>query len=284
VLRSPRARCRDLARPCAGRRRRAFGVGAAAWALALGALGVAAAEEPEPVGSDRAGAATSTSTVGRGVLQLEAGLAYERERLAARPSDRRFTLEAALRGGLTERLELRVEGEPLVRLRGAEDETGHGDFTLSAKYRFLDAADGSWMPSLGVLPFVKLPVTEEPIGSGKTDFGALLLSSFALPGQVSVDLDAGLAAVGQSRPGGYVLQAIVAVGASRDLTDWLVLFSDVIYASREERASRDSVVLDAGVIWRAGRDVAVDASVVTSLTGPGPDWTVRAGVSLRFGR
>jgi hypothetical protein len=251
---------------------------AAACALALLPLGAGAAE-PEPIGPDRAGASTATSTVGRGAFQLEAGVAYEWERIGGSPSDRRFTVETALRGGVTERLELRVEGEPLVRLRGAEDETGHGDVTLSAKYRLLDAADDTWPPSLGVLPFVKLPVTEEPIGSGKTDFGALLLAS-----GVSLDANAGLAAVGQSRPGGYLLQVILAAGASRDLTEWLTLFGDVIYASREERSGRDSVVLDAGVIWRPTRDVAIDASAVTSLAGLGPDWALRGGVSIRFGR
>ncbi len=257
---------------------------AGACALALLPLGAWAADEPEPISPDRAGASLSTTTVGRGAVQLETGLAYERERIGGSPTERRFTVEAALRAGVTERLELRIEAEPLVRLRGAEDDTDHGDFTVSAKYRFLDASEGSWRPSLGVLPFVKLPVAEAPIGSGKTDFGALLLASFALPGQVSLDVDAGLAAVGQSRPGGYLLQAIVAAGASRDLTDWLTLFSDLVYASRAERAARDSVALDAGVIWRPTRDVAVDASVVTSLAGPGPDWAVRGGVSIRFGR
>ncbi len=255
-----------------------------ACALALLPLGAWAADEREPIAPDRAGAATGASTVGRGAIQVEAGLAYERERIAASPTDRRFTVEATLRAGVTERLELRVDGEPLVRLRGAEDETSHGYFALGAKYRFLDARDGSWVPSLAVLPFVKLPVAEEPIGSGKTDFGALLLASFALPGQLSLDVNAGLAAVGQSRPSGYLLQALVAAGASRDLMDWLTVFSDVVYASRDERSGRDSVTLDAGVLWRPRRDVAVDAWVVTSLAGPGPDWALRAGVSIRFGR
>jgi hypothetical protein len=257
---------------------------AGACALALLPLGAWAADEPEPISPDRAGAATSTTTVAPGAVQLETGLAYARERIGGSPTERRFSVEAAVRAGVSDHLELGFLGEPLVRLRGAEDDTDHGDFTLTAKYRVLDATEGAWRPSLALMPFVKLPVTEAPIGSGKTDFGALLLASFALPGQVSLDVDAGLAAVGQSRPGGYLLQAIVAAGASRDLTDWLSLFSDLVYASRDERAARDGVVLDAGLIWRPTRDVALDASVVTSLAGPGPDWAVRGGVSIRFGR
>jgi Putative MetA-pathway of phenol degradation len=256
----------------------------AACALALLPLVADAADEPEPIASDRAGASTGTSTVGRGAFQLEAGVAYERERIGGSPSARRFTVETDLRGGVTDRLELRVQGDPLVRLRGAEDETGHGDVTLGAKYRFRDSTDTSWQPSLGVLPLVKLPVADEPIGSGKTDFGALLLASFALPGGVSLDANAGLAAVGQSHPGGYLLQAIVVAGASHNAAEWMTLFGDLIYASRDERGGRDSLVLDGGIIWRPTRDVAVDASAVTSLAGTGPDWALRAGVSIRFGR
>jgi hypothetical protein len=255
-----------------------------ACALALLPLAAGAADEPEPVAPDRAGASTGTSTVGRGAFQLEVGVAHERERIGGSPSARRFKVETDLRGGVTDRLELRVQGDPLVRLRGAEAETGHGDVTLGAKYRFRDSTDGSWQPSLGVLPLVKLPVADEPIGSGKTDFGALLLASFALPGGVSLDANAGLAAVGQSRPGGYLLQAIVVAGASRDAAEWLTLFGDLIYTSREERGGRDSLVLDGGIIWRPTRDVAIDASAVTSLAGAGPDWALRAGVSIRFGR
>jgi hypothetical protein len=251
--------------------------------LLLLPLGARAADEVEPISPDRAGAASGTGTVGRGGFQVESGLAYLRESVAGGPAERRFRVEAGLRAGVVDRFELRLEGVPLVRMRGAEDETGLGDLFVAAKYRFLDAADDSWRPSLGVLPFVKLPVAEEPIGSEKTDFGGLLLASFALPGQVSLDLDAGLAAVGQSRPGGYLLQALVAAGASRDVLEWLTLFTDLVYASREERAGRDTVLLDLGVIWRPTRNVALDASAVTALAGRGPDWALRAGVSVRFG-
>lgn len=265
---------------------RAAGVRAlvAACALALVPLAAGAADEPEPIAPDRAGASLSTATVGRGAIQIETGLAYGRERIGGSPTERRFAVEGALRAGLTERLELRVEGDPLVVLRGEERETGHGELSVSARYRFLDATEDSPWPSLGVFPFVKLPVTEAPIGSGKTDVGVLLLASFALPWQVSLDLDAGLAAVGQSRPGGYLLQALAVAGLSRDVADGITLFTDLAYASRDERATRDSVVLDAGLVWRPARDVALDASIVTSMAGPGPDWAVRGGVSVRFGR
>jgi len=252
--------------------------------LSLLPLAAWAADEREPISPDRAGASTDTATVGAGVIQIETGLAYGHERIAGRPGARRFSAEAAVRWGLTERLEIGLDGEPLVRMRGPEDDTGHGDLTVTAKYRFLDAREGSWLPSLGLLPFVKLPVAKEPIGSGKTDFGALLLASVTLPGQVDLDVNAGLTAVGQSRPDGYLLQAVAALGLSRDVSESVSLFTDVLYASRGERAGGDSVLLDFGVIWWPTRDVALDFSLETSPVGTGADWAARAGVSFRFGR
>jgi Putative MetA-pathway of phenol degradation len=258
----------------------------AALALVLLLLPVAAGaeDEPEPIEPDRAGAATSTNTVGRGAVQLETGVAYAVERAAGASVTRQFNVDLLVRVGVTERLEVGFFGDPVVVQWGSQDVTDHGDFTLGAKYRFLDAPEGSALPALGVLPFVKLPVSEPPLGSGKTDVGALLLATFALPWQLSLDLDAGLAAIGQTRPGGHLLQAIVIGGLSYDAADWLTLFTDTQYTSREERDGRDRVLLDAGVMWRPTRNVALDASVVTSLVGAGPDWALRAGVSVRVGR
>jgi len=249
--------------------------------LALLPLGAGAVEDAEPIVPDRAGLSTSTATVGRGVVQIETGVAYRYERTGGASSDRRFNVDLLLRIGVAERLEVGFFGDPIVVQRGAVDVTDHGDFVLAAKYRFLDAPEGSWLPSLGLLPFVKLPVSEEPLGSGKTDVGALLLVSLGLPAQFNLDFNGGLAAVGQSRPSGYLLEAILAAGLSRDLGERLTLFTDLFYATRD---GRDGLLLDAGVIWRPTPDVALDASVVTSLAGRGPDWALRGGVSVRFGR
>jgi hypothetical protein len=91
-------------------------------------------------------------------------------------------------------------------------------------------------------------------------------------------------AVGQLHPDGYLLQALVAAGLSRDVAESVTLFTDLVYASRDERVGRDSVLVDLGAVWRPTRNIALDASVVTSLAGSGPDWAVRGGVSVRFGR
>jgi hypothetical protein len=257
---------------------------ALALALALLPLIAGAAEDEDKVEPDRASLSTGTNTVRRGAAQLEVGFNYGHERMAGAPTEKRFGLETALRVGVAGGLEIGVSAEPLVRLRGPVDDTGNGDFTLLAKYRFFDPPEGSPWPSLGVQPYVKLPVAEEPFGSGKTDFGANLLASFELPGRIGFDVNAGLSAIGQNQPSGYLLQALVAAGLSRDFGGAFTLFTDLLYTSREERDGRDTLLLDGGLVYYPARNVALDASVVTSLAGNAPDWTVRAGISVRFGR
>ena len=161
-------------------------------ALTFGAS-VAGAEEPARIQADRPGVSNSTSTVPPGALQIEGGVDYSRSRVSGGPDERQFVLGAMLRAGLTDRLEVRLDGAPLVRLRGAENDTGFGDPTLGVKYRFLDSPEGSWWPSLGLLPFVKLPVARSPIGSERVDFGVTALASVDLTWQLGLDANVGLA-------------------------------------------------------------------------------------------
>lgn len=260
------------------------------WRVALTACllhaagGAAFGDSPSEVVTDRPDVADSTQTVPLGAFQLETGLEYTRTRIAASPSERRLAVQATLRAGLSDRLEVRLEGEPLVRVRGAEEDTDHGDLTLGFRYRFLDSPEGRWWPSLGVQPFAKFPIADAPIGSERPDFGLLALASLELPWHLSLDVNAGLTAVGQARPNGYLLQALVAASLGRAITDHLSAFVELFFLSRGERDGRDALSLDTGVVYLLTKRIALDAAVETSLTGRGPDYAFKAGISARFGR
>jgi hypothetical protein len=230
------------------------------------------------VSPDRAGAAVAATTVGRGVT----GLQDTHESIGGSPAQKRFSVQLAVRGGVTDHLEFGIDGEPLVSLSGAADATNIGILSLNAKWVFYDSPEGSGWPTLGLQPLVKLPVAREPIDSGKFAFGVLLLASFDLPAAFNLDFNAGVGARGQSS-GGYLAQTQAALGLSRDVSQAVQLFTDLAFASRDERHGRSSLGLDAGMLWWPTRHVAVDASVVTSLVGQGPDWGFRSGVSVRFG-
>ena len=244
----------------------------------------AVAADGDSIDPDRPDLSFSAKTVGARTVQVETGLLFERTRTAGEPTERRLAAEMTVRIGVGDRLELRVDSEPIVRLRGAEDATDVGDFAVGAKWRFLDAVPDAAWPALALLPFVKLPTAPTPIGTGKADYGLLLLASFELPADFALDVNAGVVAVGQTRPSGHLAQARVSASLSRKLGASLSTFGEIFYASREERSGREQVALDAGLVWTVLPDLALDAAVGTSLYGSAPDVFVRAGGSVRFGR
>jgi hypothetical protein len=251
--------------------------------LLLGAPAIALGNDGE-IDPDRPDVSTSARPVGRGVIQLESGLDYTRTSLAASPAERRFAVQATLRIGLTDALEARLEGEPLVRLRGAEEATDVGDLVVGLKYQLFEPPKDSPWPTLGLLPFVKLPTGQSPIGSEEADGGLIGLASFALPGDVDLDLNAGVVALGQRNPGGILLQALVSTSLSYSLMKRLRSFAEFFFQTREEREGQDQAGIHAGLLYVITSSLALDASVRTSLIGQAPDYGLRAGLSVRFGR
>jgi Putative MetA-pathway of phenol degradation len=257
-------------------------LGALCLAVTIGAAGAAAAES-ERIQPDRPSVSTSASTVEPGAVQIESGTVYSRTSIGGSPAEKQFALELTWRVGLTERLEVRLEGEPLVVTRNQEDDTGLGDLTLDAKYRFFDGREDSWLPSLGVMPFVTLPVAHAPHGTNTPDFGLIGLVSFDFPWGLSLDTNLGLVGRAQ-RPNGYLVQGVASAALGLDIGERWSTFAEVFFTSAAARGARDSVGFDAGVQFFLSRVIALDAAGQTSLAGPGPDYLFRAGLSVRFGR
>jgi hypothetical protein len=209
---------------------------------------------------------SSASTVPQGAVQIEAGGGYSRTSIGGACADREFTLDFTLRAGLTDRMEIRLDGQPLVVTRGQQDDTGIGDIALQAKYRFLNAPEGGWWPALAMLPFVKFPTAHAPHGANRPDFGLIGIASFALTWKL------GLA------------QGAVSAALSRDIGERWSTYVEIFYTSPDSRGARDSVGFDAGVQFFVTPYLVLDAAGQTSLAGPGPDYAFRTGLSVRFGR
>ena len=235
------------------------------------------AAEIEP---DRPELTESAKLVPRGAVQLESGLAFSRERRAGLTAEKTFAAEADLRIGVARDVELDLGWEPLVRVRGPEDDTGIGDVTLGLRYRFVRGIeDELWPPHLALKVFAKLPAANEPIGTGRPDFGVLFLASLELPQEFELEVNVGAAAIGQRR-GGYLAQAIVTASLSRELAPSLLGFLELLFGSRDERDGRDQLAVNVGLVYRLTHMMAVDAGVQTSLVGQGPDYVVRTGLSV----
>ncbi len=131
---------------------------------------------------------------------------------------------------------------------------------------------------------MKLPTAREPIGSERPDFGALLLMSIALPWGLSLDANAGVAAIGQRRPEGFIPQGIVSASLSWAVTERLSTITELFFSTKDERGGRDSLLTTVALMYRVTPRLAVDAGMRTTLTGRGPDWSALIGLSVRLGR
>lgn len=252
----------------------AFGLVALLW---LGATGAAA----QDINPDRPDLTTSAEVVPVGAVQIETGLEYGRTRVGGGPTERQLTVQGVLRAGLLPALEVSLEGQPFVWLRAGQEDHGSGDYAIGLKYRFYAPDDG---PALAVKPFLKLPVAREPIGTERTDVGALLLMTLGLSERLSLDANAGVAAVGQRRPEGYIAQGIASAALSWGLTERLTAIGELFFATRDAREERDGLFTTVALMYRPVPWMALDAGMRTTLTGRGPDWSAFLGLSVRLGR
>jgi hypothetical protein len=135
-----------------------------------------------------------------------------------------------------------------------------------------------------VKPFVKLPTASAPIGSERPDVGALLLVTFALPKDLTLDTNWGVAALGQRHPEGFIPQGIASASLTTPVTDRLSAITELFFATKEERDSRASLRTTLAIMYKVTPRLALDGGIRTTLVGPGPDWSVFVGLSARFGR
>jgi hypothetical protein len=214
-------------------------------------------------------------------VQLESGVAFSRERRGGFAAEKMFEVEADLRIGLARDIELNLGWSPLVRVWGPEDDTGIGDVTLGVRYRFVRGIEGEfWPPDAAVKVFAKLPAADEPRGTGRPDFGLLLLASFDLPHEFELEVNVGAAAVGQPRRSDFLAQAIATASLSRELAPSLLGFLELLFNSRTEREGREQLAVNVGLVYRLTSTLAIDAGVQTSVVGQGPDYVVRTGLSV----
>jgi hypothetical protein len=250
--------------------------------LALVLVGLfAAPARAADIDPDRPELTESAKLLRRGFVQLESGLAFSRERRDGFANEKTFEAAADLRIGLLHDVELNLSWEPLVSVWGREDAVGVGDVTLGVRYRFVEGIeDEPWPPHVAVKVFAKLPAMNEPIGTGRPDFGVLLLASFELPNDFELEVNVGAAAVGQPRSNRFLGQAIATASLSRDITQSMLGFLELLFNSRQEEEGREYFAVNVGLVYRLTRNLAIDAGFQTLVAGRGPDYVARTGLSV----
>ena len=101
---------------------------------------------------------------------------------------------------------------------------------------------------------------------------------------LSLDVNAGAAALGQRRPEGFLPQGVASGSLLWAVTERLSTITELFFATKEERDSRANLRTTVALLYKLTPLMAVDAGMRTTLVGPGPDWSAFVGFSARFGR
>lgn len=210
--------------------------------------------------ADRPGLADGSTTVDRGVVQLETGLTGEGG------DEESFTLPTLLRYGITNGLELRIASDVVGWTSGDGD---IASVTAGFKLRLREGA----FP-LSLIASVQPPSGEGSLRSSVFESEARLVSDIDITEGLSLTPNVGVALVE-----GDGAVAIFAATLEREMGSALP-FLDVEATIGD---GDQSMIVDAGLAWVVRPDTQLDISAGADLFGDEyPEWFIAAGYSRRF--
>jgi hypothetical protein len=214
----------------------------------------------ESIVADRPGLADGSTTVARGVAQLEIGVT------ADGGDEEHITLPTLVRFGITDRLELRIDSDVVGLTSGNAD---IAPVSAGFKLRLRDGA----LP-LSLIASVQPPSGEGSFRASAFESEARLVSDIELAEGLSLTPNVGVALV---EGGGAA--AIFAMTLERELGHALPFIDfETTIADGET-----SMIADAGVAWVVRPNTQLDISAGLDVLGDEyPEWFVAAGYSRRF--
>lgn len=261
---------------------------AAAILCGLAAAG-ARADDGDAISTDRPGFAESSQTVGKGRVQLETSLQWDRQR-DDELHTRTLTTPTLLRIGLGESSELRIETDGRTVVHASEPSSGvhttvagYADTALGIKWHLADAqGEGlAARPSLGLLLHAELPSGSRELRGHGLRPSLRLAADWDLAQGTTFSLMPGLATDSddQGRRYGY---GLLAANLGREFSERLRGFVEAAatqVASARHGGAQASV--DAGLVYLVNKDCQLDVSLVHGLDRRSPDLSLAFGLSLR---
>jgi hypothetical protein len=249
------------------------------FAAACGLPLAASAGDDDTISSDRPDFVESSQVVGKGRLQLETSLQWERDR-AGGVTARTLTTPTLLRIGLGETTELRFETDGrTIEHAGGGTTAGYADTSVGIKWHTADQNGAA--PSLGWLLHADLPSGSSALRGSGVRPSLRVAAEWELANGFGVGIMPGVGTDNDERGArrGY---GILAATVGHDITERLHGFVELA-APRIARANRGGTqaVFDAGVTWLVTNDLQLDASVSRGLNGRTPDLGVGLGLSVR---
>lgn len=259
-------------------------------AMPSDAVGADFASTPEPapanaapIIADRPGLPFSTTAVTPGRLQLEIGTPTITLDDSGGVETTLVNFPASLRYGLTDRVELRLDG-PIYNFLDIEDdagdrsfENGFADLGVGTKIEISQASEA--IPASALLASIGLPIGEEPFGSDDPTFDLSYAASYGVTDRNELVFLGGASAADEGD--GYEVTGTLAVLVSQSLSDRAGVYVEAgWFPPFFHTGVEDAVVAGAGVTYLLTDRVQLDAFFDRGLTEGAPDWNFGAGISL----
>lgn len=250
------------------------------------ALGSAAHAGEEPIATDRPDFVESSDVVGKGRLQLETSLAWERDRQGGIKS-RLASTPTLLRVGISEDWELRLETDGRLRQRseaaGVSARTsGWSDLAIGAKWHHLDGDEETGRPGVAWLLHLDLDSGSGAFRGQGVRPSLRGVAEWEFAGGWSLGVMPGIYR-DRDESGQHYTGAIMAAVLGKSLNENLRVFVEL--AGQQLTSSRHGgkvVTFDTGLAYTLTRDLQLDVALSRGISKTAPDlaWTV--GVSTRF--
>jgi hypothetical protein len=242
------------------------------------------ADGEEPISTDRPDFVESSEVVGNRVVQIETGVSLDHDSLPGGYSET-FTTPTLLRVGIGSNTELRIETDGRTDRRdveqGASKTTrGYSDIALGIK-QSLHRSQGAHDPSVAAL-------LHADFASGSAAFRGVgvrpslrVVAEWDLPANMSIGVMPGIIYDNNERH--RFVNGIFAVTTGQQWTTRMHTFLEI--AGQQIAHAQDGgciATYDAGAAYLVTNDVEVDLAVSRGANDNTPEWTLAAGLSIRF--
>ncbi|MFC0252597.1 transporter [Massilia consociata] len=263
---------------------------AAAAAFAAGAFCAAPVRAQEQDGArdsinaGRPDFVESSNVVGKGRLQLETGVVWERDR-GGGGRERILSTPTLLRIGVADTVELRVETAGRVVRHASENgeratQAGYGDAALGVSWHAMDAA-GS-LPSVGVLLSADLDTGSRAFRGQGVRPSLRVVGEWDLPNGYALGVMPGIGVERDDGHGGRYRYGILGVIVAKSFGERLRGLVEVAmpHIARSAHGGTQAS-FDVGAAYLLSRDVQIDAMLSRGLNSRTPDLALTVGLSIR---
>lgn len=262
--------------------------------LVLAMLGLAvgtsaAAQETPRFCPNRPTLGASGCTTEPGRVQIEmSGVDWQRDDDSDEREDIILAGDIQARIGVGPRTEVQVGWAGFGHVRTRDKASGRvaasdgvGDVRLAVRQN-LSHPDGEAL-SIGLEPFVTLPVGRTPVGAGDWAAGIVLPISYAMTERWSVAVTGEIRATVDADGDGRHLAYGGIVGAEYAVTERVMAVAELALARDDDPNGQQTRALAAGSIaWQPGPGLQLDVLAVAGLNRTSPDFRLVTGAAILF--